>query len=71
MSRPAGVGNRKASVYLLNENKEGPNPAIQMMDKIYKAEKARREAEDQRYNQLCSQVTITKITTKVTKIKSN
>lgn len=71
MSRPAGVGNRKASVHLLNENKEGPNPAIKMMDAIYKAEKARRAAEDQRYNSLCSQVTITKITTKVTKIKSN
>lgn len=71
MSRPAGVANRKPAVHSLNENKEGPNPAIQMMDKIYKAEKARREAEDQRYKQLCSQVTITKITTKVTKYKSN
>jgi len=61
VSRPAGQGNRKPGVHTLNASKEGPSSAIQMMDRIYKAAKARKAAEYQRYNDLCSDVTITKI----------
>lgn len=71
MSRPAGSSNRKPSVHTLNSSKPGASSAITMMDKIYKANKERKAAEDERYNQLCSKVTVTKITTKVTKYKSN
>jgi hypothetical protein len=56
MSKEIGTKQKKSSVHKMNDG----NPAIKMMDKIYKAQKANKNKDLDEYNKMCGPVTIIK-----------